>query len=350
MENMGQDRNVERYGPTPIDDIFKLECNNYPELLPAVLREIFPGIPGIGDAQIEILGNEHPAEAVEDGEEKISRRYSDCVLRISGRPYHLEAQSAPDGSILLRLTEYDLRIAMERAEYDRRGRCLSLEIPVSGVLYFHGTGKRRKKLDHMRVRMLRDGKELAEYEVPMLRVQAYDIKELFEKELYFLLPFYALRFESRAKRIAKEEDRAIAGKELGRIIEELDAIGIGLAQAVEEGRLEENGFRGLITYCKHLIGYIGRNMKDDLKKGMVEAMGGRVLEFNSEYDIFMGNALEETARKLRKTYLQLQEAQKEAEEKNRQVEEKNRQVDRLEKEITRMKEAMEKAGIKYPNP
>ena len=33
------------------------------------------------------------------------------------------------------------------------------------------------------------------YKIPVLKVQEYDLKSIYEKKLYFLLPFYIFRFE-----------------------------------------------------------------------------------------------------------------------------------------------------------
>ena len=354
MEDMGKDRADTDYGPTPIDDIFKTECTYHPDLLRSVLKELFPAVPEIADAEIEILGNEHPKEEQEDGKETISKRYTDCVVKIRGMMYHLEAQSTSDGSILLRLTEYDLRIAMEHAVYDRKRKSLTIEIPLSGLLYFQGTGRRRKKSGSMRVCLSRDGVQLAEYDVPVMYVQAYSLEELFEKDLYFLLPFFVLRFRDELKRISRKKDADAGKRELIPIVRELEELAAGLEGALRDRKLEENKSIDIASYCKYLIGYVTRNMDEDLRKGMVEAMGGKVLEFNSESDIIARAMIKEAHRKLREKSEELEEAEKRveevkkrAEENEKQLETKNRQIDVLSNENARMKAVLEKAGITY---
>ena len=39
-----------------------------------------------------------------------------------------------------------------------------------------------------------DGQSVS-VDVPVMQVQAYSAEEIYEKELYFLVPFYAMRFE-----------------------------------------------------------------------------------------------------------------------------------------------------------
>ena len=43
--------------------------------------------------------------------EKKDERITDSAIRIRGSLYHLECQSNPDGSMVLRMVEYDFHIA-----------------------------------------------------------------------------------------------------------------------------------------------------------------------------------------------------------------------------------------------
>ena len=111
---------------------------------------------GLSEVNPEILGHEHPAE--KDPEKPVSRRSADCVLRIGNRIFHLEVQSTDDGTILFRLVEYDLRIAMEQAEYNRKANSLTIELPLSGLLYLRRGKLPGMKLDSMWVILQKMGR------------------------------------------------------------------------------------------------------------------------------------------------------------------------------------------------
>ena len=258
-------------GPTPYDDAFKTECIRHPRLLIPVLRELFPGLPK-GEIRILPLSGEHPVpEKKPDGREHVSKRYTDFLFAIGKKYYHLEAQSGEDGRILLRLVEYDMRAAIERAEYDRERNALTVCFPESAILYL-GKGKfGGNKLDSAKIILKGNGWE-QEVKIPVMNTQAYTLEEIERKGLYFLVPFYPMRFESALKK--RENDDKIAA--------ELEKLASGLFQAWDKGKLSEREVYEMAAFSKLILQHITRNLDESIQERMVGTMGGRLLELETD--------------------------------------------------------------------
>ncbi|MCR5743883.1 MAG: hypothetical protein K6F92_09240, partial [Lachnospiraceae bacterium] len=62
----------------------------------------------------------------------------------------------------------------------------------SGVLFLRSTGNTP---DSVQVEMIRDGEQIGGYIMPVIKMQDYDIDDIFDKHLYILLPFYVFTLE-----------------------------------------------------------------------------------------------------------------------------------------------------------
>ncbi len=103
--------------------------------------------------------------------------------------YHLECQSTADRTILVRIFQYDVLIALEGGELE--GNTFHVTFPRSAVLYLRGSGGTP---DTLRLYLHTAGGDVT-YPVPVIKLQSYTMEELFEKELYFLLPFVLFLYE-----------------------------------------------------------------------------------------------------------------------------------------------------------
>ena len=121
--------------------------------------------------------------------------------------------------------------------------------------------------------LLPDG-QVCEYRVPTVKVERYTKDSIFEKNLLMLLPFYVMRYEESAGTLDKDPEK------LQKLLKEYENIRINL-----EKELSTAGRSELYTDLNKLIvrisDYIFRNEKN-VRKGVDEVMGGKVLQLESE--------------------------------------------------------------------
>ena len=96
---------------TPYDDVFRTLLNDCSRLIIPVINEIF-GENFTGDEQIVFSPNEHYMNRQGGLENK---RITDTTFTIKGmkeKKYLLECQSTSDSSMLVRIFEYAMQIAL----------------------------------------------------------------------------------------------------------------------------------------------------------------------------------------------------------------------------------------------
>lgn len=88
---------------TVFDDVYRTMVQKMPELMIPLINEVFhTDYPE--DIEKAQLRNEHL---------EIQRKLiTDSILNISGKTYHIECQSTPDGQMALRMFEYGAAIAL----------------------------------------------------------------------------------------------------------------------------------------------------------------------------------------------------------------------------------------------
>ena len=180
-----------RESGTIFDDVFRTMIQKLPRLVPAVLNEVF-GTDYGPDERMEQFRNEQIGPG--------GRTVTDSVLQVRDRTYHVECQSTSDGTMAVRMIEYDFRIALDGAL--KAGGSCEIRFPHSCVLYLrHG----RTCPKELRVKVnLPDGGAFW-YKTPVVKVQEYTREEIFEKRLLFFLPYYVMRYERQFRRIEGDE-------------------------------------------------------------------------------------------------------------------------------------------------
>ena len=100
-----------------------------PYLLIGLINEVFDkNYPE--DTEVVHHRNEHL--------EKNGKIITDSIVKIGDIMYHIECQSTPDTTMVIRMIEYDFAIALERAYSD--GEPYEINMPNSCVLYLrHGS-------------------------------------------------------------------------------------------------------------------------------------------------------------------------------------------------------------------
>ena len=244
---------------TIFDDVFRTMLEKMPQLIIPLINEVF-GTDYPGDIPIVQRRNEHYTRK--------GAIITDSHLFIADKIYHIECQSTSDSTMVIRMIEYDFAAALEFAEKEN-GK-YRIYFPQSCVLYLRG----KNGPDFLEMELVMPEGQSMDYRVPVVRVERYTSDVIFQKKLLFLLPFYIIRYEKSVKEI--DEDDGI----LQELMEEYRIIGERLEEELlNEGKEKE--YRDLIGLIGRIADYIFKE-SPRAKKGIGEAMGGQVLELESE--------------------------------------------------------------------
>ena len=147
-------------------------------------------------------------------------------------------------------------------------------LPHSCILYLRGN----KETGKLTIEVVEPEGETWEYKVPAVYVGHYTKEEILEKRLFFLLPFYIMRYE--------KADLETENQELSEMLEEYREIEERLEKEfLEKGKEKE--YRDLIELIIRIADYILRKRKK-ARKGFGDVMGGKVLELESDRLIKQG--------------------------------------------------------------
>lgn len=171
------------------DGAFRTILNDCRKLIIPVINEIFHEN-YIGDEEILFFPNEHFLNQ-QDKENK--ERITDTNFTVFGKvkkKYHIECESSlPDGKITVRLFEYDAQIALDEGDVNQE--TLTVTFPNTAVIYLWTY---KKTPDKMKYVIITPGGTVG-YDVPIMKVQAYSLDDIFRKQLLLLIPFYIFSHE-----------------------------------------------------------------------------------------------------------------------------------------------------------
>ncbi len=244
---------------TVFNTVYRTMVQKRPKLVIALINELFGT-----DYSVDIDSQQLRNEQLTIGKKLIT----DSIFRISDRLYHLECQSTPDGTMAIRMFEYDALIALDGVRIKENNK---VRFPFSGVLYLRhnsNTGD-ELKLDVE----FPDGQAIT-YKVPVLKAKDYTLDALFDKGLLLILPFYIMRFENALNKIEydKEKNR--------KMLEDLQDICLRLEALLgkdEQGAVFVDLLKWITTVSDYLL-----ETQPKLRKEVQSIMGGRVMESYSE--------------------------------------------------------------------
>jgi len=232
-------------------------------------------------AVITRLRNEH---FVEGRGGKGEKRITDSSFVITennvGKRYHLECESKKyDGSILVRIFEYDARIALENA--DTEPDKIIVKFPNTGVLMLRSTNRTP---DKALIEIKLPNEKQMSYEVPVLKVSDYTIDEIFENKLYMLIPFYIFVYEKDLEIINKDEQKQ------NELLEVYSKITEKLGTEKDRGNLSIKSIRAIINTIRSVSYKLTMNW-DNVRKKVGDYMGGNVIELElvKQYDEIVEN-------------------------------------------------------------
>ena len=261
---------VIEYSPTPYDDVFRTMVTDCSPLLLPMFNECFHEH-YTGRERIVLLQNEHFLKQQDGNEDK---RVTDSFIVVidekgEKKTYHVETQSTPDNSMLVRMFEYGAQLALAGGE--KEGNVLTVTFPHAAVLFLRHT---EETPDEMTIRMVTPGGTV-EYGIQVMKAKRYTIDEIFDKKLYFLIPFYIFTHEKRFDEYEADEGKlAVLLNEYRRIVRKLE-------QLQEAGELDAFTRQAIIDMGKKVVRHLAINKKK-IVEGVEKVMGGQILEYEAK--------------------------------------------------------------------
>ncbi len=261
---------------TPYDDAFRTMMNDCVRLLIPVLNEVF-GKNYTGKEKIVPHPNEHFINQ-QDGKEQ--KRVTDSAFSIISEnggedKYVFECQSNADNTLIIRIFEYITQVALDSGEIINHK--LIVTIPNAAVLFLRSN---RNTPNAMTIVINTPGGSVS-FDVPIMKIKSYSLKDIFEKNLYFLLPFYIFNLEKNFSKYEKNSE------ELENLKKEYADFMIRLEQAVTDGKIFTHDKRTIVEMSKKVLENIAFKYSN-VQKEVKEVMGGKVLEYEGRNIFYEG--------------------------------------------------------------
>lgn len=251
---------------TPYDDVFRTLLNDCPDLIIPVINEAFGTSFVMGKDTVSRENNEFFFTRQDTGQDDV---ITDSHLMINGKNFHIECQSTADGSMVVRMFEYDVQIAMQHAELGT-GK-YTVEFPQSAILYLRSTSGTP---DFVEIRIVVPGDSCG-YQIPAVKVKDFSVDDIYRKQLYFLIPFYGFVFEKMFSRCEKDE------KELDTLSDVFSNIRQRLRAVCEDGTISEYYFQTVMDMAGKVIHSLASKYSKTLER-IGDIMGGKILEYEAK--------------------------------------------------------------------
>lgn len=253
------------------DSVFKTLLQRFPKLAVALINEVF---------HVDYAEDEVIIQGRNEYHSLDNKVINDATFRIRDKIYHIECQSTSDGLMVIRMVEYDFKIALEETRNilmnelkkrpeERSKEPLSFQFPQSCIVCVR-PGIEKEEALKLQIVMPNGQKVL--YEVPVVQAQSFSKEDMFKKKLLILIPFYVLRYEKDI-RAGKKEILVKLKREYEYIKEQLIAEG----NIINEPRL----YYDLAVLSQKILDYVGKG-DEDYKERMGNIMGGVILEMESD--------------------------------------------------------------------
>ncbi len=255
------------YSETAYDDAFSTMEGRLDDLLVPFVSHMF-GEQYDETAVVKRRRNEHYIEHEDGSEEKrITDSFFDITFNKITKRYHLECESKKyDGTILVRLFEYDTQIAKDTSEMDiYKAR---FKFPDSGVLLLRQTSEAPKAAT-IEIAMP-DGRELS-YDVPLVKMSDYNVEDIFRNKLYMLIPFLIFNYEDQLPMLDKNEES------IDEFLNMYKDIFERLEKEQKVGNLSALSL-GAIIRLTYSVAYKLTMNTDNVQKKVGDVMSGKILD------------------------------------------------------------------------
>ena len=247
------------------DGAFRTILNDCRKLVIPVINEIF-GETYTGEEEIRFFPNEHFLDQQDRADKE---RITDSNFTVFGKiqkKYHIECESSlPDGKITIRLFEYDAQIALDEGEVTEE--TLTVTFPNTAVLYLRTYNNTPDKMKYV---VVTPGGTVR-YDVPVMKVQAYTLDDIFEKGLLMLLPFYIFSYEKDFPKYNSDIQKLAGLKaEYQKILKRLDML-------EQQGVIGAFDKRTIIELSGDVVKEIAQKY-ENVQKGVGDMMRGALIE------------------------------------------------------------------------
>ena len=251
---------------TIYDSVYRTLLNDCTSLIIPVINEAF-GTHYSGDEDIRLYPNENILTSPEG--ELYTRITDSNFVIIEGSPqrYHIECESSEsDATMLIRMYEYDSQIALSDIKIN--GSTLHVKLPRSAVLYLRHN---HHTPDEFTMIYESDGQKLKRT-IPTLKIQRYSLDEIFEKELYYFLPFHIFVHEKELSLYNKDANKRQI------LLDEYKMICQRLNQLWREEKINELTVDCIVNGMKQVLEKIAVKYSNVIKDGE-KVMGGEILDY-----------------------------------------------------------------------
>lgn len=150
---------------------------------------------------------------------------------------------------------------------------MTITFPNSAVLYLRATSNTPDTMKVV-IKVPRPGID-GEYYVKVVKAVSYSIDDIFEKKLWFLIPFHIFSYEKSFKSYENNET------ERENLIKEYEKIKIGLEKLAEEKAISDFQKIMILDMSKKVVDYIAEKYSN-VKEGVKKIMGGQILDFEAK--------------------------------------------------------------------
>ncbi|WP_051226693.1 hypothetical protein [Butyrivibrio sp. MC2013] len=255
------------YSETAYDDAFRTMEGRCDDILIPFVSHMFGEHYSKG-ATVRRLRNEHFVEHENGANEKrVTDSSFEIIDRDVTRLYHLECESKRyDGSILIRIFEYGSQIAKDFSETEPSR--LKLSFPNTGILLLRAS---KTVPDKVVIELLLPNNTEASYDVPLLKVSDYTIDDIFNRQLYMLIPYYIFNYENSLSEINEMPEKLeILSKEYHSIFDRLDG-------ELEKGNLSAASYSAIIKLTAS-VAYKLTSKQKNVQEKVGDIMGGKILD------------------------------------------------------------------------
>lgn len=255
---------------TIFDDVYRTIVQKLSFLIIPAINEAFGTHYDI-NTDFAQLRNEHL--------ELAGKIITDSIFHIGNKLYHMECQSTPDSSMVIRMFEYDSAIALEAAYQSGPPYCV--KYPLSAVIYLR-SGKDTTDSISMQVKF--PNQQTLTYEVPVIHVQKYSLDDISLKNLWLYVPFYLMRYEKYFTELETDNTKRKAMlDELQELLAKLDNFTTATNHI--------SSYSDIVNLAQRISNYLLKE-HPKIKKEVNRIMGGKILELHSEKMFKKGKAEE----------------------------------------------------------
>ena len=271
---------------TIYDDVFKTMISGPKYPLLKLINEIFH-TDYTGKEKIQYYDKEF---IYPDFQNNFEKRLSDSSFSIEkdgiSKHYHIECQTNADDAILIRIFEYDIQIAFRH--HKMKDHELSVVFPESAVLFLRNPKEDAKQL---KISFTIDGQQVTHC-IKVIRISDYNLNDIIEKQLYFLIPFYIFNYDHDLRKIDKDKEK------ITQITHDFTVLIDHLNEKMESGDLDSFSYYTIVEMMRDVVESYTKRY-NNIRREVKQLMNGKIIEYQARTDYMEGlreghkNGLEE---------------------------------------------------------